>query len=89
MGRLFPGWPGGPHAQNQVHDPRAHFRPTEVVAWYGFSSTSGELRVQETFVGPTGPATMFHLDVCAGYRISKLSFFGNHEADFQLEDVAL
>jgi hypothetical protein len=33
------------------------------------------------FVGTSGPATLFEVDVVHGYDISRLSCFGEHEAE--------
>lgn len=54
------------------------------VCWYQFSSCSRNLQGVMTFAGQTGPATLFEVDVCAGYDISKLSVFGELEAEILL-----
>ena len=92
---VFPGYPGyrnalapGSAASPQVHDPERHFQLRSVVCWYGVSSTSEVLRVQNDFVGTTGPATMFQIDVHLGYRITKLSYFGQRESEVLLPLLA-
>ena len=48
---------------------------------YQFSSCSRNLQGTMDFVGNSGPATLFEVDVVHGYDITRLSYFGEQEAE--------
>ena len=85
---VFPGYPGyanqrgGPSPRQ--HDPESHFAKGTDVCWYQFSSCSRNLQGCLAFAGQTGPATLFEVDIVHAYDISKLSVFGELEAEVLL-----
>ena len=84
VSHVFPGYPGCPSGSH-VHDPAAHFPVGSMFASYAYRShTRNGIRVMQEFAGDRGPATVFEVDVVRGFQISKLSFFGEGEAEVLL-----
>ena len=54
-----------------------NYRVGEEVTWYGFSSTSPDLQVQEEFTGKKGSRVLFmlHMRSCCGRDIKEFSMF--------------
>ena len=59
------------------HDPEAHFPKGKQFFWYEFKSAAQQFDVMynEMFCGESGPRTIFTIDACQSYMISKFSQF--------------
>lgn len=91
----YPGQPernGVPTCQ--THEPAFHYPQNSRVVWYAFTSTAERKQTTIEFIdkhttnhgpddicGPYGPATIFRVQACRGYRIQQLSYFGDEEAE--------
>jgi len=67
----------------QHHDPQRHFPVGSAIIWYEFKSTSerAELMYADHFCGMSGARTIFTIEAAQAYRISRLSAFGEDEAE--------
>jgi hypothetical protein len=66
----------GLHYRGVQGDLRYNFRDLgDVITWWSFSSTTHDQNVvlQTMFAGVTGPRTIFHIDACAVFDVSRYS----------------